>query len=133
MSAARPSFVRIAALSFVSANSGSIGMPVVVTFSGGMPSSIKCSARLVERDEVVLVVVAEPHRVNVEVGDDDHLRAVRALCFAFIHETISAGRKCVQTIRSGRSRSSIFTNGRVLSLSHASRRRSFCHGLSSAS
>ena len=48
-------------------------------------------------------------------------------------QTISAGRKCVQTIKSGWYSCNIFTNGRVLSLSSARRRRSFFQGLSSLS
>jgi hypothetical protein len=53
--------------------------------------------------------------------------------FARSHEMISAGRKCVQTTASGWYSFSILTKGRVFSLSSASLRRSFFHGLSSAS
>ena len=45
------------------------------------PALLEVDPRLVERDEVLLVVVAQPHCVNVEVGDDDPLRAREApLC-----------------------------------------------------
>jgi len=39
--------------------------------------------------------------MDVEVGDDDGLGESRR-CFAFVHDRISAGRKCVQMARSGR-------------------------------
>ena len=68
-----PCFSRIARWSFGSAKTGSIGMPETVTLLRRDPQLLQVGAGLVERDEVVVVVRAEPLRVDVEVGDDDRL------------------------------------------------------------
>ena len=69
-SSARPCFRRIARASFGSAKTGSIGMPETVTLLVGHAQRLQVDLRLLERDEVMLGAVAEPHGVDVEVGDD---------------------------------------------------------------
>ena len=78
-SGASPCFRRISFLSFCRAKTGSIGMPLTVILSRRYSEGFEVGACFVNRHEVLLVMMAEPHRMNVEVGDDDRLATGDAL------------------------------------------------------
>lgn len=69
-------------------------------FFGRNSEFFKMNARLVECDEIPLEIVAEPHRVNVEIGNDDCLRKID---FSFCRQPRNnfGGQNCVQTAMSG--------------------------------
>src|SRR5215217_678432 len=47
--------------------------------SGGYAERFKVNACFVHGDEIMLVMMDQPHRVHIEVGDDDYLAARQTL------------------------------------------------------
>src|SRR5215212_8144887 len=62
---------------------------------GGYPEGLKVDACFLDHDKIMLVMVDQPHRVDVEVGDDYYLTTRETfLCFQPRHDF---GRKKVRT------------------------------------
>ena len=77
-SGANPCLARISCLSFCFAKTGSIGIPLTVILGAWYAERFEIGARFVNRDKVMLVMMDQPHRMDVEVSDDDHLAARKA-------------------------------------------------------
>ena len=75
-------------------------MPEIVTSDSGHAEGSQVNLGLFHGDKVLLDVMAQPHRMNVEIRDDHRVQNLYFL-LAFNEEMIPDGRKCVQMATSG--------------------------------